>query len=300
MNEQPICFEFQGATLVGMLHRPPRPQRRGVLVVVGGGPQYRAGGHRQLVLWSRRLAEEGFATLRFDYRGMGDSSGEFQGFERIDDDIRAAIDHFFEAVPELEEVVLWGECDGASAILFYAYRDRRVCGAVLLNPWARTEALRARAVLRHYYLKRLAEPDFWRKLVSLRFNPWAAARSAFAIWRQARMATVVATAEQPSNLSAPLTREGPLPGRVLEGMQRFDGRLMLVMSGRDLIAREFDELVSASPEWRAELARKDLRRHDLAEGDHTFSSAAMRQQVIDWALAWLRDWPAPQQRLPRG
>jgi alpha/beta superfamily hydrolase len=45
-----------------------------VLVIVGG-PQYRAGSHRQFTLLARSLAEQGFAVLRFDYRGMGDSTG---------------------------------------------------------------------------------------------------------------------------------------------------------------------------------------------------------------------------------
>jgi uncharacterized protein len=87
---------------------------------------------------------------------------------------------------------------------------------------------------------------------------------------------------------APLSRDIPLPDRLLAGLQRFHGRILLVMSGRDLIAREFDELIKGSPAWQAELARKDIVRHDLPDGDHTFSSAAQRNQVIAWGLDWLQ------------
>jgi alpha/beta superfamily hydrolase len=94
VNETAVSFDCQGAQLVGVIHRPAKAKRRGVLMVVAGGPQYRAGGHRQLVLWSRRLAAEGYPTFRFDYRGIGDSYGDFVGFDGIDDDIRAALDRF--------------------------------------------------------------------------------------------------------------------------------------------------------------------------------------------------------------
>ena len=289
MSEQALTFSCRGAELVGILHRAEQPGTVGVVVVVGGGPQYRVGGHRQLVLWSRRLAQAGYPVLRFDYRGMGDSGGEFPTFEHVDDDIQAAVDRLCAEQPGLRQVVLWGECDGASAIVYYAWRDRRVGGVVLLNPWARTEALRAKAVLRHYYLKRLLEPSFWKKLVSLRLNPLDSLRSIWRVWRSSRQSLRAVAADGPAagDLSAPLSRDLPLPERLLAGWQRFGGRIMLVMSGRDLIAREFDELIKGSPPWQAAIEAAELTRHDLPDGDHTFSSAAMRGQVIDWALDWL-------------
>ena len=54
---------------------------RGVLIVTGG-PQYRAGSHRQFVLLARFLAARGMAVLRFDYRGMGDSEGAPRDYRR--------------------------------------------------------------------------------------------------------------------------------------------------------------------------------------------------------------------------
>ena len=91
--EEPLCIESQGERLIGVLHRPQTPGNltRGVVVVVGG-PQYRIGSHRQFVLLARSLAARGTPVLRFDLAGMGDSGGEFAGFERSAADIRAAID----------------------------------------------------------------------------------------------------------------------------------------------------------------------------------------------------------------
>ena len=297
MNESALVIDCGGTPMVGILHRADAA-RRGVLVVVGGGPQYRVGGHRQLTLWARRLAAEGYPVLRFDYRGMGDAHGQFRGFEDVDTDIQAAIDRFMREVPDLQEIVLWGECDASSAILFYAHRDPRVKGVVLLNPWVRTAAGEAQAILRFYYLNRLMQPSFWCKLFSGKFNPFASARSALQLVKQSRSAASGAGAKASATAAAPsgpalgqaLDRNLPLPERMLQGAQRFKGAVMLVLSGRDLIAREFETIVAGSAAWQAQLQRPNLTRHDMADGDHTFSSAALRAQVVGWGLDWLRRW----------
>lgn len=171
-----LSFACQGEQLIGILSPGAAGARRGVLVIVGG-PQYRAGSHRQFTLLARALAAQGIPAMRFDYRGMGDSAGAFREFEAVDADVRAAVDQFMAAVPGLEEVVLWGLCDAASAALFYAQHDARVAGLVLLNPWARTADGYARATLKHYYLQRLMQPELWRKIVRGQFDAGAALRS---------------------------------------------------------------------------------------------------------------------------
>src|SRR5262245_37346209 len=50
-----VQFDCEGQRLFGILSQPASPGRRGVLIVVGG-PQYRAGSHRQFTLLARDLA----------------------------------------------------------------------------------------------------------------------------------------------------------------------------------------------------------------------------------------------------
>ena len=133
-----LRFNCNGSGLVGIVEVPERPLPRGVLVVTGG-PQYRVGSHRQFTMLARSLSQRGLPVMRFDRRGMGDSEGEPRGFERIDDDIRAAMKEFFMQMPELREVVIWGLCDAAAAAALYVATDERVCGLVLFNPWVRTQ-----------------------------------------------------------------------------------------------------------------------------------------------------------------
>lgn len=294
-TESTFTIDGSQGPLVAILHRPAAgvaPASRAIVMIVGGGPQYRVGGHRQLTLWARRLSAAGYPVLRFDHIGMGDSPGEFEGYTALDDDIRCAIDRLVAECPEVREVVLWGECSAASAALYYAYRDTRVTGAVLLNLWVRTRALAAQATLRYYYIQRLLQPSLWRKLFSGKLNLLTSARSAWELLRQARQQGARAPAAAESSLTAPIPRSLPLTEGLLLGLTRFKGRLLMVQSGRDLIAREFDVIVKASPAWQQALADHDTRRHDLAEGDHTFSSAVQRDQVVAWALDWLADLPA--------
>ncbi len=288
IDERALAFPCQDDWLYGILSLPAQTATRGVLVIVGG-PQYRAGSHRQFTLLARHLAEQGIPVMRFDYRGMGDSQGDARNFEDIGDDIRAAIDHFMTAAPGLQEVVLWGLCDAASAALIYAAGDKRVQGLVLLNPWVRTERGMARAYLKHYYLQRLFTPGFWQKIARGGFDFRDAARSLVEMLGNARRSgrpvakgRTLAASGQANTLS--------FLDRMHAGLREFTGPILLILSGNDLTAQEFSSLISSSPKWRKLLRNRAVRRHQLADANHTFSQQAWRDQVADWTAEWLRAW----------
>jgi uncharacterized protein len=284
-DEQPVVFGCGEDELIGVVARPAHPARRGVLIIVGG-PQYRAGSHRQFVLLSRHLAAQGYAAMRFDVRGMGDSGGAPRSFEQVQDDIAAALDCFRASVPEIGDIVLWGLCDAASAALFYAHGDSRVSGLVLLNPWVRTPAGEAQAYLRHYYAQRLLSAQFWRRALQGRFVPGRAIRDMLGNVRRAFGGPgKTGLPEQPA--SDPGT---PLPDRMAEGLARFRGKVLLVLSGNDLTAKEFTDAVAASARWRALLADPRVTRCDLDEANHTFSTRAWRDRVAQWTHDWMRSW----------
>lgn len=275
VREEGVVFECDGASLLGVASHPAMPASNGLLIVVGG-PQYRAGSHRQFVDLARRAAGRGIAALRFDYRGMGDAEGEPVGFEGAGRDIGAAIDALCERCPSVRRVYLWGLCDAASAVLLYldGRRDPRVVGACLLNPWVRTSAGLARAQVKFYYARRIADPDFWRKLLRGGVG-WRALREFLAKIGQAR------------SLSSAGGGELPFQGRMARALSAFAGRTLLVLSGRDLTAREFLEYVNADQAWATVLASAALTRVDVPQADHTFSSAEWRATVTEATLSWI-------------
>jgi exosortase A-associated hydrolase 1/exosortase A-associated hydrolase 2 len=287
--EHPILFPCGDAQMVGVLHRTPQPARRGVVVVVAGGPQYRAGAHRQFVSLARELVEIGMPVLRFDLRGMGDSNGTHRGFQHSNDDIRAAIDALLVHEPQLQEVVLFGECESASGILFYAFQDARVKGAVLVNPWVRTDEGRATVIVKHYYSKRIFEREFWRKILTGKFQLRASFMEFVSTLR-----THLTRAKQDGDSGVARTyadiADMSLPLKTAVGLKSFGGAVMILMSGKDYIAREFDEVVSESTLWQSLLAIPRIQRVDLADADHTFSRDEWRLQASESVRKWMRSW----------
>jgi len=276
--ERPVLFPCEGEQLVGVVALPESAARVAVVVIVGG-PQYRAGSHRQFVQLARRLAGAGFPTMRFDYRGMGDSTGAPRTFEECGPDIAAAIDAVRAHCPGVERVVLWGLCDAASAALDYWHkaRDARIGALALLNPWVRSETTLAKAHIKHYYAQRLVSKEFWAKLFSGGFAP-GEALAAFA--RNLRRA-----------FSGPPRASGrakeAFQERMAAGLRAFPGPVLLMLSGDDLTAKEFLEYAQSDPGWRGLLQRAGLERHDFPGADHTFSNAGAAGEVEARTLSWL-------------
>lgn len=278
--EQAIAFPCAGERLLGIVAAPAAPATTGVLIIVGG-PQYRAGSHRQFLLLSRALSAAGYPAMRFDFRGMGDSSGEPRSFEAVDEDIAAAILAFRQHCPQLERIVLWGLCDAATAALLYWDRTGDSCigGLVLLNPWVRSEATLARTHIKHYYVQRLAQGEFWRKLLSGRLGIGRAMGGLAGSLLRARQAT--------SGDGAPAA-DLPFQQRMMRALEIFPGPSLLILSGDDYTAKEFLEACQGDTRAQRALAGPCLTRFEVSEADHTFSSREWRQAVEAATLDWLQ------------
>lgn len=281
--EVPVVFSCEDSELLGIVHRPEQPMAVGVLALVAGGPQYRGGCGRQLVSMARSLASGGIPVMRFDHRGLGDSGGDFLGFQHIEQDIRAAIDTFSATEPGIRKIVLWGGCDAASAALINAWRFPEVCGVILGNPFVSSAETKA-AVSRQHYIKRLTEWSFWRKVFTLKYDFASYVREFLS-----RLSSSSAMSLGNSQRDLPESGACSYIDRMLFGLQKFDGPILFLMSGRSLVSKEFDALVARSASWSSAYNRPSNSRVDLPDADQTFSSAESRskvnQAVQNWILA---------------
>jgi pimeloyl-ACP methyl ester carboxylesterase len=137
-----IRFTSAGETLVGTLTTPagdgPFPA---ALVLPGSGPVDRDSDAKRLPLGvtreiSEALVAAGWATFRYDKRGVGESSGSFlaTGLTDLVDDARAALE-VVRARPELrtDRVVLVGHSEGALVAGAVAAGATDLAGVALLS-----------------------------------------------------------------------------------------------------------------------------------------------------------------------
>ena len=262
-GQRALRFQCNGSALVGIVDVPERPLARGVLVLTGAS-HYRIGARRQLTLMTRLMAGRGIPALRFDQRGVGDSEGEAHGLEGLDDDIRAAIGEFSRQVPEMNEVVIWGLGDAATAAAVYARADQRVAGLVLLNPVVHNAAPAARATLRHYYLPRMGELGFWKKVATGKFDLMASAASL----RQSVRGTA--------------GRDVSLSQRMVAGIAGFGGPVLVILSGDARGTRDAASLL--------ERHHVQCRRIDVAPALRGQATRQWRDDIAQLSANWITSW----------
>ena len=286
--EHILPIDAAGASLLGILALPDESAGpiRSAMVIIVGGPQYRIGSHRQFTLLARRLAAEGIAVLRFDYGGMGDSEGPRREFTGVGGDVKAAIDALLARLPDLQAVSLWGLCDGASAALLYLDEtaDPRVKGLCLINPWVRSEQSFAKAQVKHYYASRLKQAEFWKKLLSGKVAMTALNDLA------GHLRTSFAGGARHGG-DAPRA-ELPFQQRMARAWQCFQGPILLMLSGRDVVSQEFQDHANSAADWKAAMQRSGLTIETLADADHTCSNADARERVETCTLDWQRSLAA--------
>jgi pimeloyl-ACP methyl ester carboxylesterase len=154
MRETQSVFQSAGLTLAGTFAAPdgsgPFPA---ALLLAGSGPLDRDGSIKRMPLNLSRdlavtLAEAGWASLRYDKRGVGASEGDYlsTGFSDEVADAEAARDWLM-AQEGVSSVVVIGHSAGALQAAELAGRQPTIAGAILLAATAKTgeETLRWQA-----------------------------------------------------------------------------------------------------------------------------------------------------------
>ncbi len=146
-DEIPITFLSDGQQVIGIWHapKPGIAQEEGAPAVIlchgfGGN---RTESQRVFVYMARALAAVGMACLRFDFRGSGDSAGEFSSVTVAHEvaDLLAAV-AFVESQPgvDVSRIGVMGLSLGGLVAVLGVEQLQQIRAMALWNPVADTEA----------------------------------------------------------------------------------------------------------------------------------------------------------------
>lgn len=137
-QEMPVFFPAGDHTLFGVFTYPPGDAIGTAAVILsGGGATAPATNRNRLsVHLSRSLAAAGYHAMRFDYHGIGESTGVLAGAPRVDEPYLADVDGAVGWIRErgIERFVLIGSCFGGRTALSYAPTLPGLESVVLVSP----------------------------------------------------------------------------------------------------------------------------------------------------------------------
>lgn len=135
VTEVPAFFPAGEQTLFGVLTRPSSSAREtGVILLTGGAFIPGTNRNRLSVRMARALAERGFPVLRFDYHGVGESTGEIGTYDLnrpFSEDLEGAAD-LMRGIG-VKRLAFVGSCFGARTLLSTAERIPELSAAILMS-----------------------------------------------------------------------------------------------------------------------------------------------------------------------
>ena len=259
MSRRHFAFDCAGSALAATLDEAAGST--GLLIVTGGN-ETRAGAFSSQAELASRIAAAGHPVLRFDRRGVGDSEGVNTGFRHSAEDIAAALAAFRAQSPAVGQIVAFGNCDAASALMLSG--GVGFDGLVLSNPWTyeedQAEAPPPPSAIRARYAAKLKNPREFLRLIGGKVNLGDLVRSL----RHA--------------VSAPAAPSG-LADAMAQGLTRFTGRVRILVAERDRTGQVF--VAGWDP--------RDSRLQRCRGADHAYSDEASRDWLLTQILATLAD-----------
>ncbi|MFW9873541.1 MAG: alpha/beta fold hydrolase, partial [Candidatus Thorarchaeota archaeon] len=123
MNEEIRIFNKNNQHIFGILHKPDIIHdefNRVIIIFLHGWAGYRTGPHDLFVKISRKLAKEGFYSLRFDFGGKGYSQGNTKNvtLHSMQTDLHQVLNEINQDF-KASKIILTGICTGAKVGLDY-------------------------------------------------------------------------------------------------------------------------------------------------------------------------------------
>ena len=264
-----------GKRLSGVLSEPlHRPPNSPVMIMLNAGIVHRVGPFRLHVNLARVLSKQGFASLRIDLSGLGDSrprTGKQTKDERVLQDVSEAM-QYLQNEGFGNRFVLFGLCSGAYQAHQVAVSDSRVAGAVFQDGIV----FRRLGYYARHHLLRLFRPRFWRNAIKRR-------------WLKALRLNSDDYQEEGSKIAEAeyfhVDRSRQAIASELYELKKRPTQMLFVYTGDydDICGRsQFSEMYGIKPDGQIQVDY-------LAKASHTFRIASHRDQFCVRVANWMKE-----------
>jgi exosortase A-associated hydrolase 1 len=250
------------------------------VLMVSGGAQTRVGSHRMQQQLAEMLKQQHISSLRFDFPGYGDAEGQPRDFIQHATSLSDVLANAKQLQPQIQHWLLFGLCDGASAILLNQHVLKQSSGLILLNPWCRAEGNHAQTMVRFYYWQRFKSKEFWQKLLSGQVRPFDSLKQLFGFWQKSKAAQ-----QQHCKLDN-ITSDNFLP-QLFKHWSELSQPVLLVLSENDLTAQECVNCISQLPQKQQQSILMKTKIEKIAGANHTCSEAEHFDQFKQSIGHWL-------------
>lgn len=291
--EERLCHFGADRHLFGVLSRTSEDTSRPAILMFNGGAVHHVGPNRIYVTLARRLAEMGFASLRFDLEGIGDSVLRKPGRENhpypdhATHDAHAAMDYLRREFGYTRFIAI-GLCSGAHTA-FHTCLDINADAieeVVMINPYAFywQEGMSLDVISRmadaQQYKKSMRDPSRWLKLLKGDVNFRRLIEVALSHPK------TLAKSYYDALLETVAPQKAPRLSRDLRRLFEQNRTVTVLVSegdpGGDIIMSE------AKLTAKRALARGQMRLETIAGGDHTFTQSRPRRQLVERVAAHLQ------------
>lgn len=309
----PVTFQNKaGHRLFGMVHWPAQSCASGhAILLLSPGVKMRVAPHRLYLDMAERFVALGYAVLRFDFHGLGDSEGDVHEEYLADlygavqvgryiDDTIAAMD-WMQSTYGTQKFIVSGLCGGAITGLLAAVKDRRIAcllglaipvildgSRIDFNQYMTNAQLNA---TRDGYLGKMVSPGAWRSWI--RFLTF---QSDYKMILRSLFKPLLAKLHKPKPVDAvpvqsePEDNTNPYFAPAFRHMVSTSRPVYLIFAEMDRLYWEFEKkFVERNREMLASHAAW-WGIHVTKDANHIFSFREWEEDMLDQCSRWLRSF----------
>jgi pimeloyl-ACP methyl ester carboxylesterase len=295
--ETPVYFQAGDDHLFGMVTMPREGvARTGLIILTGAGTPLSVNRNRMSVRLCRELAALGYAGLRMDYHGVGDSTGTIDEF-RLDQpfavDVAAAVGCLKQM--GVEKFVLAGSCFGARTALASAAEIDDVEAVILIASALRDYALGERKAMKtaqNWSLAKYAREGM--RPANLRGLLHARTRRTYLKYLRSKLRLMIAKLPGGRRLSskpAPIEDVSPSFERPLRSIVDRGIHVRFIYGDEDGFYKEEYREAAAGALADVLDERRGLVEVSVLSGRlHGFTTVATQDAVVEDVLGWAAAW----------